>query len=31
MTGQGVQVPNMPSPPPPFENMPVTADQMLPQ
>lgn len=31
MTGQSAQVPNMPSPPPPFENLPVTAGQMLPQ
>lgn len=29
-TGQSVQVPGVPSPPPPFENMPVTANQMLP-
>lgn len=28
-TGQQLQVPGVPSPPPPFENMPVTADQML--
>jgi hypothetical protein len=31
MTGQGVEVPGVPSPPPPFENMPVTAQQMLPR
>jgi hypothetical protein len=30
-TGEALQVPGMPSPPPPFENMPVTADQMLPR
>lgn len=30
-TGQQLQTPNIPSPPPPFENMPVTADQMLPR
>ena len=30
-TGQALQVPGMPSPPPPFENMPVTADQMSPR
>jgi len=30
-TGRSVQTPNMPSPPSPFENMPVTAEQMLPQ
>lgn len=30
MTGQGAQTPNMPSPPAPFENLPVTADQMIP-
>lgn len=29
MTGQSVQVPGMPSPPPPFENMPVTPQQMV--
>jgi hypothetical protein len=28
-TGQKLQVPGVPSPPPPFENLPVTADQML--
>jgi hypothetical protein len=28
-TGQQLHVPGVPSPPPPFENMPVTADQML--
>jgi hypothetical protein len=31
MTGQNVQVPGVPVPPPPFENLPVTAGQMLPQ
>jgi hypothetical protein len=31
MTGQAVQTPNMPTPPPPFENMPVSPDQMLPR
>lgn len=30
-TGQSLQVPGVPSPPPPFENMPVSADQMLPR
>lgn len=30
-TGQALQVPGTPSPPPPFENMPVTADQVVPQ
>jgi hypothetical protein len=30
MTGQGVQTPNIPSPPPPFENMPVSPEQMIP-
>lgn len=30
-TGQALQVPGMPSPPPPFENMPVSPDQMLPR
>ena len=28
MTGQTMQTPNMPSPPPPFENMPVSPQQM---
>jgi hypothetical protein len=31
MTGQGVEVPGVPSPPPPFENMPVSPEQMLPK
>lgn len=31
MTGQGLQVPGIPSPPAPFENMPVTPDQMMPR
>ena len=29
-TGDSLQVPNVPKPPAPFENLPVTADQMLP-
>jgi hypothetical protein len=31
MTGQSVQTPNIPTPPPPFENMPVSPEQMLPK
>jgi hypothetical protein len=29
-TGRAVQMPNMPTPPPPFENMPVSPEQMIP-
>jgi len=35
ITGQGnpggQQLPNMPTPPPPFQNMPVNAQDMMPQ
>lgn len=31
MTGQNAQVPNIPTPPAPFENLPVSAQDMLPQ
>ena len=30
-TGEAIRLPNMPTPPAPFENMPVTPDQMLPK
>lgn len=31
ITGQAIQTPNIPKPPSPFENLPVTAEQMAPQ